>query len=273
MISLKILDLRKSKKMLEKEIRSYIAELGLDTFGIIKNPLSEDSRENIISIAFPYNYLDTDSKNGFSIYTKRLDYHKVVKKYLDQICEFIHKHNFEAKGYVDNNRLPEKSIAQLAGLGFIGRNGLIITKKYGSYVFLGEIITDFQFQQLDTPVESLCKDCYICEKGCPTNGIKNKSRCISYLTQQKKLNIEDMNLLGQQIFGCDICQEVCPHNRNISKSNIAEFETLSYMEYDADFYANMDKEFFQNHIKQTSAGWRGKNVIIRNAQLRINKRS
>ena len=100
--------------------------------------------KTIISIAFPYLWVENNIENGFSKYTKGLDYHRVVKKYLDKICDFIKSKGGEAISFVDSNTLPERYIAYLANIGFIGKNNMIITEKYGSYVFLGEIITDLE---------------------------------------------------------------------------------------------------------------------------------
>lgn len=91
--------------------------------------------KTIISIAFPYLWVENNIENGFSKYTKGFDYHRVVKKYLDRICDFIKSNGGEAISFVDSNTLPERYIAYLSGVGFIGRNNMIITEKYGSYVF------------------------------------------------------------------------------------------------------------------------------------------
>ena len=165
--------------MIKDEIVKFCEELGLDTIGFIKcreftelksffyekkekglenefeekdvlkriNPyIYMEDGKTIISIAFPYlhdiNYFD----NGFSVYTRGTDYHKVVKSYLQKICDFIESKGGEALAFVDSNFLPERYIAYLGKVGFIGKNNLIITEKYGSYVFLGEIITNLEME-------------------------------------------------------------------------------------------------------------------------------
>ena len=105
--------------------------------------------KTIISIAFPYLHDGVYNSNGFSLYTRGLDYHRVVKSYLDKICEFIEKIGGKAMSFVDSNTLPERYIAYLSGIGFIGKNNMLITKKYGSFVFLGEIITDLDIDTKD----------------------------------------------------------------------------------------------------------------------------
>ena len=299
--------------MLKDKIKDYCNSLGLDTIGFIpcrrfeelvkfyeyrkENNLENEFEENeiekrinpklymedgktIISIAFPYYHTDENDKdNGFSIYTKRGDYHRVVKEYLNKICEFINTLGGEAISLVDSNYLPERYIAYLAGVGFIGRNNMIITKKYGSYIFLGEIITNLDIKcndvrninEISNFIE--CKECDICIKECPTKSI-NKNRinpniCLSYITQKKDISEKEAKLLKGNIFGCDFCQLKCPYNEGVEMNNLNEFKTLDYMNDEIYTYANMDNKLFKEKIIKTSCGWRGKNVIRRNAIIKM----
>lgn len=236
--------------------------------------------KTIISIAFPYlfNYkLNNDI--GFSLYTRGEDYHKVVFKYLNKICSFIESFGGKAVPLVDSNAIPERYIANLCGIGFIGKNNMLITEKYGSYVFLGEIITDLQFEY-DKVLQSRCGDCNICTKSCPTGAIckeKNTNLCMSYITQKKYVEDEWILKFGGRLFGCDICQSVCPYNKNISFSNISEFKPFDFMEnINLHEIVNMDNKLFKEKYAKTSCGWRGKNLIIRNAlinSLVLNKKT
>lgn len=301
--------------MLKEKIEQFCDCLGLDTIGFIPcrtfnelisfykdrqdNSLQNEFEEKeiekrinpniymeegktIISIAFPYFHEDQhDENNGFSIYTKRFDYHKVVKGYLEKICKYINDLGGEAIGLVDSNSLPERYIAYLAGVGFIGKNNMIITEKYGSYVFLGEIITDLKIQCEDKrsfdhiKKYKECGNCSICIKECPTKSINNYRRnpniCLSYITQKKDINIKEANLLKGNIFGCDFCQLQCPYNEKIEVNILEEFKTLEYMNEDIYNYANMDNKYFKEKISRTSCGWRGKNVIRRNAIISMHK--
>lgn len=233
----------------------------------------------IISIAFPYFHNIEYIDNGFSIYTRGHDYHKVVKKYLDSICEYIEILGGEAISLVDSNTLPERYIAYLSGIGFIGKNNMIITNKYGSYVFLGEIITDLdieckdirQFNEIKEYKE--CKDCSICYNECPSKAInsfkRNSNICVSYFTQKKDLDDKYIKLLKGRVFGCDSCQNKCPYNANIEFSKIEEFKPLDFMNKENEkFIININNKDFKETLKQTSCGWRGKNVLKRNALLR-----
>lgn len=299
--------------MLKEEIRKYCNSLNLDNIGFIKcrkfdelENFYKDRKENnlenefeesdiekrinpmcymkegktIISIAFPYLWVENNIENGFSKYTKGLDYHRVVKKYLDKICDFIKSKGGEAVAFVDSNTLPERYIAYLANVGFIGRNNMIITGKYGSYVFLGEIITNLEleseeireFQEIKEYKE--CGECNKCYNVCPTKSINirkiNSNICSSYITQKKDLTDIEIKLLKDKIFGCDICQNICPYNEDIYFSNIEEFKPLEFMcNLQSDVYADMNNKFFKDNISMTSCGWRGKNVIKRNSIIKL----
>ncbi|MDO5517025.1 MAG: tRNA epoxyqueuosine(34) reductase QueG [Clostridium sp.] len=239
--------------------------------------------KTIISIAFPYLYLKEDeareSQNGFSLYTRGMDYHLVVNKYLNEICRIIESHGGSAKGFVDSNTLPERYLAYLSGVGFIGKNNLIITEKHGSYVFLGEVITDLEiyeedkrtFEEIDLFKE--CGRCEVCYKECPTKAInpniKNCNICLSYITQKKDLKDWEIKKLDGRIFGCDSCQLKCPYNEKAENSMIEEFKAMEFMnDSSEDFIINMNNSEFKESFKKTSCGWRGKNVLKRNAMIR-----
>lgn len=299
--------------MKKEDIINFCNSIGLDTLGFIKcrkfeelypflknrkdkgienefeekdiekriNPFiyMEDGK-TIISIAFPYLHNVTYVDNGFSYYTRGEDYHKVVNFYLERICEYIRENGGKALAFVDSNFLPERYIAYLAGVGFIGKNSLIITERYGSYVFLGEIITNIEFEVDERDYKEIekfkeCNDCNICYNNCPTKSInayrKNSNICLSYFTQKKSLNDKEMKLLKGRIFGCDSCQSCCPYNRNIIYSNIDRFYPLEFMNIEnSEMLINASTKEFKESFFRTSCGWRGKNVLKRNALIKIN---
>lgn len=234
--------------------------------------LMEDGK-TIISLAFPYYYGDDGKPGGFSVYTRGIDYHRVVNEYLDKICEYIKSLGGKAEKFTDSNPLPERYIATQCGIGFIGRNNALITKKYGSYVFLGEIITDMELQP-DQPNKESCLECGYCMEKCPTNVIIesgkdfNSSTCLSYITQKKELTQIEMGYVNGNIFGCDACQRCCPHNKNIQRSEIELFKPKDYM-VNPDYLSliKMNNAEFKERYKNHSCSWRGKNLIIRNAMI------
>ncbi|MEG0771831.1 tRNA epoxyqueuosine(34) reductase QueG [Clostridium sp.] len=253
---------------LENEFEEKDVEKRINPFFLMKEG------KTIISIAFPYKYEGNDNnKYSFSKYTLGLDYHRVVRNYLDSICVFIEGLGGKALPFVDNNPLPERYIAYLSGVGFIGKNNNLITKDYGSYVFLAEIITDLEIRE-DKPIDNTCGDCELCMKSCPTHAIiknrnsKDSNLCLSYITQKKHIDDIWLDKLGGRIFGCDTCQTVCPYNKNALNSNIEGFIPKEYMEEvnlkDLIFLSNSD---FNEKFKKHSCGWRGKNILSRNALI------
>ena len=230
--------------------------------------------KTIISIAFPYMH-DLDFSEGihFSKYTLGKDYHCVTTEYMEKICVFIKGLGAKAMYFVDSNELPERYIAWNSGVGFIGKNNTLITEKYGSYVFLGEIITDLIIEP-DMPLKQKCGDCEICLKACPTNsivqgkdGIKNDANiCLSYITQKKHIEDSWFEKLNGRVFGCDTCQRGCPYNKEIEVSTIEGFKPYEYMKRaKLEALINIDNQIFNDKYKVTSCGWRGKNIIKRNA--------
>ncbi|MCH3965221.1 MAG: tRNA epoxyqueuosine(34) reductase QueG [Clostridium sp.] len=228
--------------------------------------------KTIISVAFPYLFPKIyKSDIGFSFYTMGEDYHGVVLKYLNMICSFIESIGGRAVALVDSNALPERYIAKLAGIGFIGKNNTLITPKYGSYVFLGEVITDIDIDaDVDNILNCGCGSCDLCLKACPTKAISrnNYNICMSYITQKKSIDDEWFFKFQGRLFGCDVCQNVCPYNKNMHFSHIPEFKPFDFMEHiNLNEIINMDNKIFRQKYGRTSCGWRGKNIIIRNGLI------
>ena len=268
---------RRKEKGLENEFEEEDIEKRINPFNYM------EEGKTIISIAFPYLHNIDYYDNGFSVYTRGQDYHKVVKSYLSKICEFIESIGGNAMSFVDSNFLPERYIAYLANVGFIGKNNLIITKKYGSFVFLGEIITDLEIETKERDFNEIekfneCGSCESCYKECPSKSInkykKNPNICVSYFTQKKTLEDKEIKLLKGRVFGCDSCQNSCPYNENINFSNIKEFYPFDFMnkENTRELAIIGTKDFKESFLK-TSCGWRGKNVLKRNAIIKINSNS
>ncbi|MFA9397486.1 MAG: tRNA epoxyqueuosine(34) reductase QueG [Clostridiaceae bacterium] len=286
----------------KKEIIEYANSLGLSEIGFVKceifeqskdyllkrkeynleNPYEEKSIEKrinpfnymeggktIITVAFPYFKGEHKDEIYFSKYTLGMDYHLIVKKYLDDISSFINGLGFEARSFCDNNSLMERYIALKGGLGFIGKNNMIINRKYGSYIFLGEILTDIELEP-NTEVENKCGDCTLCQDVCPTNSLKenNSLKCLSYVSQNKNIKDQDfMNFKGR-LFGCDSCQDCCPFNKNPEISNLSDFDQFDYMKcVELDELVNLDNNTFRKKYKITASGWLGKNILIRNALI------
>ncbi len=183
--------------------------------------------KTIISMAYPYSAEKPCTPDGFSISRyadpRKADYHDRLRKKGKILAGFIAQHHPGARSRVcvDSAPILERSFAYGSGLGFIGKNNMLIVPGYGSYLFLVEILTtaDIPFSEAE-PVKSLCGTCTLCLDVCPTVALEapyrlNASRCLSYLTIEKKggLDRETGRKMGRCFFGCDRCQEACPHNQ------------------------------------------------------------
>ncbi|MCI8496971.1 MAG: DUF1730 domain-containing protein [Clostridiales bacterium] len=181
--------------------------------------LPQDS-VSIIIAAFPYRPADAPDRN-LSYYACVPDYHhtagSLLKIAADRLAAQFPSHRFEP--FLDNSPIPEVSAAVQAGLGVRGRNGLLIHPVYGSWVFLGEIVTDLVVEY-DRPLGRSCCECGACVRLCPGGALKggtlDQTKCLSAISQKKgNLSEDEQALLRQNglVWGCDKCQEVCPHNR------------------------------------------------------------
>ena len=223
-----------------------------------KNRLPKNSK-TIISFVFPYKCKENAPLN-ISRYAAVSDYHNVVKNKLERIKQILQNEfkdsSFEC--FVDNSPIPEVRAAAYCGLGIIGKNNLLITKKWGSNVFLSEIITDIDIKIHPTNL-IYCENCGKCAEICPTGRLKNKENpCLSDITQKKKLTDLEMELIKNQksVWGCDLCQECCPLNMGTKTTEIKEF-----LEDYRDFYKPDEDN------KNRAYNWRGEKIIKRNYEL------
>ena len=220
-----------------------------------KSRIPENAKTAIVFL-FPYKVRQEKPKN-ISRYAAVPDYHSVCGKILEEIKSALFsefpENRFEA--FIDNSPVPEVLAASAAGLGKIGKNGLLISERFGSYVFIGEIVTDLQVSAECEPTR--CADCGACAAVCPV-GLK-KEECLSAATQQKKPlspELEELIIKSGCVWGCDICQDVCPLNKKAEFSSIPEF---------LDGYR--DEYIIGENIEGRAYAWRGEGVISRNARL------
>ena len=174
----------------------------------------------------PYSTADDDERRAkLSRYAWGDDYHDVIKARLDALVEWMRAEHegssepFEARAYVDTGPVLERVYAQYAGIGWIGKNTCVISGKRGSWLFLSEILCSLPLEP-DAPATDHCGTCTRCLDACPTEairapGVLDATRCISYLTIELKTAIPEplRAPMGRHVYGCDICQDVCPWNR------------------------------------------------------------
>ncbi|MBG9545796.1 tRNA epoxyqueuosine(34) reductase QueG [Cytobacillus firmus] len=250
------------------------------------NPgLLMDKPRSIISIAVAY-----PSKMKVRVVSKRgerrgifcraswgKDYHHILRERLQKLEEFIKSRIPEAvcKSMVDTGELVDRAVAQRAGIGWSGKNCSIITPEFGSYVYLGEMITNLPFEP-DKPMEDRCGSCNKCVDVCPTGaliqgGQLDAQKCIAFLTQTKGFLAEQYReKLGNRLYGCDTCQTVCPENKG------KDFHLHDEMEPDPEvakpllrpllFISNRE---FKEKYGPVSGSWRGKKPIQRNAIIAL----
>lgn len=244
--------------------RGYHAEMSFmeDNSAIRADPCSIiPDGKSIISCAYPYFTRPSGGRwrrNAISSYAWGADYHKILKKKIDRVLLFLHKFSsdFQGRGFVDTAPLPEKIIAKQSGLGWIGKNGLLLNPQLGSYFFLAEIVCNLDFPS-DSPQEDQCGDCDKCIRACPSGAIDgdrsvNSNNCISYLTIEKRGQFapEQSSFIKYQVFGCDICQQVCHWNQGLEVENDSPFECFPrWRNLKIEDYSQMtQKEFDQIKI-------------------------
>lgn len=245
------------------------------------NPkITMPNAKSIIVIAESYNKRfefnkDNKLRGNLSLSAIGLDYHIIVKQKLEKIADFIKAelyYTFEYMSFVDAGPLVDREVAKRAGIGWQGKNCSIITPEFGSWIFIGYMLTNLNLEA-DTPINLNCENCDICIKSCPTKALKDNynfcaKNCISFLTQTKEeIEITLKSKMGIQLYGCDICQKVCPYNKNVPfKETIYDIEIAKP---ELEKIINMSNKEFKAAFGKTAIFWRGKKVIRRNAYIAL----
>ena len=237
-----------------------VKNVGFCAFDSVKDHLLDcraksrlpQNAKTIIICAFPYKVKENAPK-FLSRYAAVPDYHTVVGEALSEACDVLKQKygDFAFEYFCDNSPISEVHAAAEAGLGVKGDNGLLITPDYGSFVFLGEIVTDLQIECENKYGE--CTHCGKCKNVCPV--ALQKGNCLSNLSQKKKLDDSELQILRQNgiLWGCDICANACPMNQNAKSTDISSFIDGYRDEYQVG-------EDTQNRPYT----WRGEEVIKRN---------
>ena len=247
----------------------------------VKPALLMEEPRSIVSVALAYPAkmkVHVQSKQGerrgiFCRASWGVDYHRILQHRLKKLEEFILAKLPEArlKSMVDTGELSDRAVAVRAGIGWSGKNCAVITPEFGSYVYLGEMITSIPFEP-DTLIEDQCGTCTKCLEACPTGALVqggqiNAQRCISFLTQTKGfLPDEFREKIGNRVYGCDSCQTACPVNKG------KDFHFHAEMEPDPEIVKpkltpllKISNREFKEKFGMLAGSWRGKKPIQRNA--------
>lgn len=263
-----IIEIAKQNKISETgfcRLKDYFA-ISTDNGGVFsKNtPLNFDAKTAIV-FAFGY-YVDRPSGN-VSRYAWGKDYHVVVKNKMRPIVDFLNREGFRAESFADTGSLNERLLARLSGIAFFGKNHMAINSRLGSFFFIGYILTDCEIEPDEENKES-CMNCGKCINACPLGALKrdgfDAELCLSYISQKKgELTKEEIDALGRAgtVWGCDICQDVCPHNSKVPETDIDEFKKDIIVNLNIEDMSNRE---FKSKFGDRAFSWRGKNVILRN---------
>ena len=229
--------------------------------------------KSAIVCLFPY-YVEHNGPSNLSRYTWGTDYHLVINEYLEKLIEKLQKMNTSAQFSIhcDTSPLADRYMAYLAGLGFYGKNNCFISPKWGSYVVIGTILTTLKFEP-NTPLEQSCMGCNRCITACLGQCLGHEEfkydTCKSYLTQKKgELTDQEQHIIAKTplLFGCDVCQEVCPHNQGIPTTPIPEFQQIE-PHIDINELEMLTNKEFKAKYGHRAFSWRGKKILMRNQNI------
>ena len=226
--------------------------------------------KSAIVCLFPY-HVEHKGQSNLSRYTWSTDYHLIINEYLERLIERLQIIDDSAQFSIhcDTSPLADRYMAYLAGLGFYGKNKCFINPIWGSYIVIGTVLTTLEFEP-NTPITETCLGCNRCISACLGKCLDHNEfkydTCKSYLTQKKgDLTDDEQSIVGKSplVFGCDVCQEVCPHNKDLPTTPIVEFQSIEpYV--DIEELESISNKEFKAKYGHRAFSWRGKKILIRN---------
>jgi len=263
------------ENFLQRKKNNQISELGPNRLADKINPNNIlESCKSIVVIGVQYPLTQYKTINNFGHMSSAgigTDYHQILWSYLEKIVDYINKNTEESIEYkicVDTCSLSDREIAYQSGIGYYGKNNFIINEAFGSAINIGYILINQYFKKNSTTIEEKCGTCDICMKACPGEAIESDdfevNQCISQLTQRKgELSYRERELIGKNIYGCDICQRVCPKNKFI-ENYTTEASTIDLFKL-----IQLSNKAFKSKYKNRGFSWRGNAVIKRNAIIAL----
>lgn len=276
----------------ERAIRERVDSGRLKDYGFARRPAESFTRpdlllpgaKSIIVAALPYDASETEKvddtpRGRIARFARGRDYHDRVEGLLHELAELIVERvgNARYRICVDTGPIIDRAAARKAGIGSYGKNASIITREAGSWVVLGEIITDVDIPPDDPAPMEDCGDCTICLRSCPSGAIAcpfviDQTRCISHLTQMKgSIPPELRPLIGDRIYGCDVCQEVCPKNRTagVQSDRVGDQNAQLHPHPELIPLVNISENDFQRVIGPTAMHWVGRTRFLRNVIIAL----
>ncbi len=236
-------------------------------------------------VSLLYNYYPQNQQENIDVpklakFAYGQDYHGIIKTKLSELMDFIQAEIGKVDGRVFTDSAPvlEKAWASKSGLGWVGKNGLLITYKKGSFQFVSELIIDLELEP-DGATTNHCGKCTACIDACPTEAIEspkviNGSKCISYLTIELKneIPVEFKNQMENWVFGCDICQDVCPWNKFSTSHSEPLFEAQGrLLDFTKNEWEEITEEVFRKVFKKSAVKRTKFSGLIRNLEFIRNK--
>lgn len=252
----------------EKENIEYYKTISYSSCRIMRNDIME--RKGFLPktvILFLIPYYTGDGKN-LSRYAISRDYHLFIKEITDRLIDRLRElyPNNSFAGFGDHSPIDERHAALISGLGILGKNGLLINEKYGSYVFVAEVICDVELSHIGTDAHfeiGHCSSCGKCVESCPTGRLSGGEVCLSEVTQRKgELLKSEVDLMRKvdTVWGCDVCQSVCPYNKSPKPTPISFFYKDRIEKFTSQILSDMTDEEF----KKRAYSWRKRETIARN---------
>ena len=254
------------KETLQNEGITRIGTIDIKECDIINPRLLPNDAKTAIIFIIPYRTKSEYANDGISEYARVYDYHRFASNLFENVLHKMRETTgFDFNGFCDHSPINEKLAAAKCGLGAIGKNSLYIDDVYGSFVFIGTIISNAEFNTGSIDIKS-CLNCGKCVEVCPTSAITeqgiDRTKCLSAISQKKSKTEDEIKRLKDNnvAWGCDICQLVCPHNRDAKISPLPYFQNSRRDIMNYEYVSNLSDEEFQKY----AFAYKGRKLILDN---------